>query len=233
MKNKLLILGYLIYFFMRNETIENYLKTIYNLSSDNTLLVSNKALADKLALSPATVTEGLRKLDELKYVIYEKSYGTRLTASGAKMALNIVRRHRIWETYLVKELGFGWDEVHEIAEELEHIKNDKLIKKLASILGNPIYDPHGDPIPDEKGKIQASNFIRLSEIQTKAAYKIMGVTDHSSAFLKYLERHQLLIGTSIHIKSVEEFDHSMLLVCHKKEILISSKAAETIIVQKI
>ena len=116
---------------MRTETIENYLKTIYNLSSDNTMLVSNKALADKLDLSPATVTEGLRKLHELKYVIYEKSYGSRLTGNGAKMALNIVRRHRIWETYLANELGFGWDEVHEIAEELEHIQNDKLIKKLS------------------------------------------------------------------------------------------------------
>jgi DtxR family Mn-dependent transcriptional regulator len=117
---------------MRLETVENYLKTIYNLSSDNTTLVSNKDLAGKLNLSPATITEGLRKLHELKYVIYEKSYGTRLTGTGAKMALNIVRRHRIWETYLVKELEFGWDEVHQIAEELEHIKNDKLIRKLAS-----------------------------------------------------------------------------------------------------
>jgi DtxR family Mn-dependent transcriptional regulator len=218
---------------MRNETIENYLKTIYNLSSDNSVLVSNKALADKLELSPATVTEGLRKLDELKYVIYEKSYGTRLTASGAKMALGIVRRHRIWETYLVKELGFGWDEVHEIAEELEHIKNDKLIKKLASILGNPTYDPHGDPIPDEKGKIKASNFIRLSEAKVKTTYTIMGVTDHSTSFLKYLERHQLLIGASIQIKSIEEFDHSILLLCHKRDVLISPKVADTIIVQEI
>lgn len=218
---------------MRTETIENYLKTIYNLSSDNTVLVSNKALADRLELSPATVTEGLRKLDELNYVIYEKSYGTRLTASGAKMALNIVRRHRIWETYLVKELGFGWDEVHEIAEELEHIKNDKLIKKLSSILGNPVYDPHGDPIPDEKGKIQISNFIRLCETKIKTVYKIMGVTDHSTAFLKYLEKHQLLIGTTIQIKSIEEFDHSLVLICHKKEIPISSKVAETIIVQEV
>src|SRR5688572_1412181 len=124
---------------MRQETIENYLKTIYNLSSNNSSVVGNKLLADKLKLSPATVTEGLRKLHELKYVIYEKSYGSRLTALGAKLALNIVRRHRIWETYLVQELGFGWDEVHELAEELEHIKDDRLTNKLAAILGNPVY----------------------------------------------------------------------------------------------
>lgn len=219
--------------FMKAETIENYLKTIYNLSSYNTALVGNQKLAEKLGLRPGTVTEGLRKLHELKYVIYEKSYGTRLTTSGAKMALSIIRRHRIWETYLAKELGFGWDEVHEIAEELEHIKNDKLINKLASILGNPIYDPHGDPIPDEKGKIQKSNFIKLSEAKVKGNYKVMGVTDHSATFLKYLEKHLLIIGATINIKTIEEFDNSIVLICQKKDVNLSQKAAECIIVEVV
>ncbi len=218
---------------MRPETIENYLKTIYNLSSNNTAVVGNQKLSVKLGLKPATVTEGLRKLHELKYVIYEKSYGTRLTATGAKLALSIVRRHRIWETYLAKELGFGWDEVHAIAEELEHVNNVKLINKLASILGNPIYDPHGDPIPDEKGKIQKSNFIKLSETKVKGNYKVMGVTDHSATFLKYLEKHLLIIGATINIKTIEEFDNSIVLLCQKMEVNISSKAAECIIVQTI
>lgn len=218
---------------MRPETIENYLKTIYNLSSNNTAVVSNQKIADKLSLNPATVTEGLRKLHELKYVIYEKSYGSRLTSSGSKLALDIVRRHRIWETYLAKELGFGWDEVHAIAEELEHVNNAKLINKLASILGNPIFDPHGDPIPDAKGKIQKSNFIKLSETKIKGNYKVMGVTDHSPTFLKYLEKHQLIIGATINIKTIEDFDNSIVLVCQKKEVNISPKAAECIIVQSI
>jgi DtxR family Mn-dependent transcriptional regulator len=218
---------------MRTETIENYLKTIYNLSSNNTAIVSNQKIADKLSLNPATVTEGLRKLHELKYVIYEKSYGSRLTSSGSKLALDIVRRHRIWETYLAKELGFGWDEVHAIAEELEHVNNAKLINKLASILGNPIFDPHGDPIPDAKGKIQKSNFIKLSETKIKGNYKVMGVTDHSPTFLKYLEKHQLIIGATINIKTIEDFDNSIVLVCQKKEVNISPKAAECIIVQSI
>jgi len=218
---------------MRQETIENYLKTIYNLSADNSHVVSNQKLADKLNIRPASVTEGLRKLHELKHVIYEKSYGTRLTSGGAKLALAIIRRHRIWETYLAKELGFGWDEVHEIAEELEHIQNDKLINKLAAILGNPIYDPHGDPIPDAKGKIQKSNFIKLSEAKVKENYKIMGVTDHSTTFLKYLEKHQLIIGALIHLKAIEEFDGSIVLVCQKKEISISPKGAEGIIVEVV
>lgn len=218
---------------MQSETIENYLKTIYHLSAGNTSVVNNKQLADKLKVIPATVTEAVKKLHDLELVIYEKSYGTRLTSAGAKMALNIVRRHRIWETYLAKELGFGWDEVHEIAEELEHIKNDKLIKKLAEKLGHPSFDPHGDPIPDEKGKIQKSNFIKLSEAKAKNKFKIMGVIDHSTSFLKYLEKHQLIIGAIISVKNIEEFDRSIILVCQMKEVNISAKAAENIIVQMV
>ena len=218
---------------MRTETIENYLKNIYNLSSDNTVVVGNQKLADRLSINPASVTEALRKLHELKYVIYEKSYGTRLTSAGAKMALSIVRRHRIWETYLAKELGFGWDEVHVIAEELEHVKNDKLINKLAEILGNPVYDPHGDPIPDEKLKFKKSNFIKLSEAKPKKTYKIMGVSDHSTIFLKYLEKHQLMIDAIIIIKEIEEVDLSLVVSCNKKDNIITSKVAENIIVEAI
>lgn len=215
---------------MRPETIENYLKTIYNLSSNNTSVVNNQSLADKLGLTPATVTEAVRKLHELKYVIYEKSYGTRLTTSGARMALNIVRRHRIWETYLAKELGFGWDEVHEIAEELEHVQNDKLINKLAEILGNPVFDPHGDPIPDANGKFKKSNFIKLSEAKVKSVYRIMGVTDHSTVFLKYLEKNYLVIGAEIQVKAIEEFDNSLIMTCSGKQVVISTKVAENIII---
>jgi DtxR family Mn-dependent transcriptional regulator len=229
--NRIINFGIPNYFFMRQETIENYLKTIYNLSQDNKAAVGNYQLAKKLNIKPSSVTESLRKLDELKYVIYEKSYGTRLTTLGAKMALNIVRRHRIWETYLAKELGFGWDEVHEIAEELEHVQNDKLIKKLAEILGNPNYDPHGDPIPDEKGKFKKGNFLNLSDAKLKGYYKIMGVSDHSTAFLKYLEKNKLIIGAQITIKSMEEFDNSLVILCNNKEINITPKVAENIIVE--
>ena len=215
---------------MRTETVENYLKTIYNLSSDNTAVVTNQRLADKLNVNPASVTEALRKLHELKYVIYEKSYGTRLTATGAKMAIDMVRRHRIWETYLAKELGFGWDEVHEIAEALEHVNNDKLINKLAELMGNPSFDPHGDPIPDAKGKFQKNKFISLSEAKEKNSYKIMGVSDHSPVFLKYLEKHQLLIDADIQVKSIQEVDNSLIIECNKKEVIVSPKVAESIIV---
>jgi DtxR family Mn-dependent transcriptional regulator len=218
---------------MRNETIENYLKTIYNLSQDNKSAVGNFKLAEKLNIKPSSVTESLRKLHELKYVVYEKSYGTRLTAVGARIALNIVRRHRIWETYLAKELGFGWDEVHEIAEELEHVQNDKLIRKLSEILGNPNYDPHGDPIPDEKGKIKKSNFLNLSDVKPGQRYQVKGVSDHSTTFLKYLEKNKLIIGAYILVKSIEEFDQSIVVQCSGKDLVITPKAAENVIVEGV
>lgn len=215
---------------MKSETLENYLKTIYHLSATGSVLVSNKELANKLDIHPSTVTEGLRKLHELNYVIYEKSYGTRLTGEGVKLALDIVRRHRIWETYLANELGFGWDEVHEIAEELEHINNPKLINKLAEKLGNPIFDPHGDPIPDKDGNISNTNFIQLSDAQESSTYRIMGVTDHSAVFLKYLEKQQLIIGAKIEVVGREPFDNSLLIRCNNKEIALSSKVSMNLIV---
>ena len=216
---------------MRPETVENYLKNIYHLSSDNKAVVGNFQLAKKLNIQPASVTESLRKLHELKYVIYEKSYGTRLTSVGVKMALEIVRRHRIWETYLAKELGFGWDEVHEIAEELEHIKNDKLINKLSEILGNPTHDPHGDPIPDAKGKLKKENFVNLKDCRPGKWYKIMGVSDHSTIFLKFLEKNKLVIGAEIFLKAVEDFDRSLILTLNNVQVIISPKVAENIVVQ--
>lgn len=218
---------------MNERTIENYLKNIYHLSTGNSVLVTNKQIALAMGISPASVTEAIRKLSKIDYIIYEKSYGIRLTSEGLKNALSIIRRHRIWETFLVNELGFGWDEVHDIAEELEHVKNDKLINKLSTILGNPVYDPHGDPIPDEKGNIQKSNFIKLSEAKATEEYRVMGVTDHSPAFLKYLEKHRLIIGATFQLKMIEEFDQSITLECEKKNVQISSKATESIIVQAL
>ena len=203
---------------MYKENIENYLKTIFHLSQGNTQLVTNKELAVKLNVIPATVTEAVKKLHELKLVEYEKSYGTRLTAKGSKQALAIVRRHRIWETYLASELGFGWDEVHEIAEELEHVSNEKLIRKLANRLGNPLFDPHGDPIPDEKGKFHTIPFIKLSEAKTGRNYTLSGVADHSTAFLKFLDKHALKIGDKIKVLEIESFDSSMLVQHNNTEL---------------
>ncbi|MCC6370460.1 MAG: metal-dependent transcriptional regulator [Bacteroidia bacterium] len=218
---------------MRTETIENYLKTIYRLSELNKAVVSNQQLAERLNVKPATVTEALKHLNRLNYVHYEKSYGTRLTAAGSKLALGIVRRHRIWETYLVQKLGFGWDEVHEIAEELEHIQNSKLMARLAELLGNPVYDPHGEPIPDEKGKIKQSNFTRLNEMPQRSNCKVMGVADDSPVFLRYLQEQGLIIGAEMIVLKLESFDASMTVMCKKKQVHLSAKVAGNILVEMI
>ena len=218
---------------MRSETIENYLKTIYNLSAESKSVVGNFRLAKKLGIKPASVTEALRKLHDIKYVVYEKSYGTRLTALGARLALNIIRRHRIWETYLVKELGFGWDEVHEIAEELEHVRNDRLINKLSEILGNPLYDPHGDPIPNKRGKIKKAKFVTLAEVIPVQRCRVMGVSDHSASFLKYLDRLRIRIGSELTVKEIENYDRSVKARSGTRLLNISAKAASNLIVETI
>jgi len=213
------------------ENIENYLKTIYHLSKGNTSVVTNKQLAERMNVIPATITEAVKKMHTLKLVEYEKSYGTRLTTSGIKQALVIVRRHRIWETYLAQELGFGWDEVHEIAEQLEHIKSDKLVQKLAQKLGNPLFDPHGDPIPDEKGKFQKSEYIKLSEAKVGRKYILSGVSDHSSGFLKFLDKNNLKIGDPIKVLEIENFDGSMLIQTPKKELRLSLQMVLNLLVK--
>ncbi len=216
---------------MQKETIENYLKTIYHLSNGNTHVVTNKQLAHALKVNPATITEAVRKMDALNLVKYEKSYGTQLTTQGTKKALAIVRRHRIWETFLAQELGFGWDEVHEIAEELEHVSSEKLIQKLFQKLGNPLYDPHGDPIPDEKGKFHKIEFIKLSEAKGGRNYIISGVADHSSTFLKFLDYNNLKIGDQIKVIGRETFDGSMLIQYNGKEIRLSLQMVLNILVK--
>ena len=216
---------------MQKETIENYLKTIYHLSKGNAHVVTNKQLAERLNVIPATVTEAVKKLHALKLVEYEKSYGTRLTGQGTRQALAIVRRHRIWETYLAQELGFGWDEVHEIAEQLEHVTSDKLIQKLAEKLGNPGFDPHGDPIPDEKGKIQKSEYFKLTEAKTGKKYTFSGVSDHSPVFLKFLDKNNLKIGDQLKVMEIESFDGSMLIQRGSKEFRLSALMVESLLVK--
>lgn len=218
-------------YFVQNENLKNYLKMIYHLSKSNTQVVANKQLALALSVNPATVTEAVKKLDALKLVKYEKSYGTQLTSFGTKRALAIVRRHRIWETYLAQELGFGWDEVHEIAEELEHISNEKLIQKLFHKLGKPLYDPHGDPIPDEKGKFHKVEYIKLSDGKLGRKYNFSGVADHSSSFLKFLDRNKLKIGDQIVVLEIESFDGSILVLCGEREIRLSLQMALNLLVK--
>jgi DtxR family Mn-dependent transcriptional regulator len=176
---------------MLSVTEENYLKAIYQIShqDDSVNTVGTNELAARLSLKPATVNDMLKKLKEKKLVVYEKYGKIELTHTGSKIAVYLVRKHRLWETFLVSKLRFNWHEVHDVAEQLEHVNSVKLIERLDEFLHYPEFDPHGDPIPDSKGKIRKSSFIKLSHAKIKIRYKVMGVRDYSILFLKYLEKN--------------------------------------------
>lgn len=213
-------------------TIENYLKALYHLSDGNKWMVSNGQLADRLNVIPATITEGIKKLHNKGYIDYEKSYGSKLTAKGLKVALTVIRRHRLWETFLVKELDFTWDEVHDIAEELEHIDNVKLISRLSQKLGNPSHDPHGDPIPDEKGKLSKDGFITLDKVKKHGKFRLSGVRNHTPAFLKYCDKQGLTIGRSFTISAIEDFDGSYTILLGSQTIVVTKETAGYLVLSK-
>ena len=210
---------------------ENYLKTIYHLSQSNPDGVSTNAIAAMLDTKASSVTDMIKKLAERDLILYQKYQGVVLTDSGRMAAKMIVRKHRLWEVFLVETLDFSWDEVHEIAEELEHIKSDKLIEKLSAFLNHPKLDPHGDPIPNSKGEIPTVEKKLLSEIEVGKNVVCVGVKDTSSAFLKFLNKHGIALGEEIQIVAREEFDGSMSLLVAKQEITISNKIANNLFVK--
>src|SRR4051812_28616007 len=185
---------------------ENYLKTIYHLTNLSNTGVSTNAIAEMIETKASSVTDMLRKLSEKGLVDYKKYQGVSLTESGRLSAKMIVRKHRLWEVFLVEKLGFSWDEVHDIAEQLEHIKSEKLINKLDDFLGNPTEDPHGDPIPDINGQIIKIEKQLLSELAADQIGICVGVKDTSSEFLKYLDKQKIALGSKIHVLSKESFD---------------------------
>lgn len=221
--------------FMLSYTEENYLKTIYQLESLSQGKVNTNAISEKLTTTPATVTDMLQKLADKKLLNYQKYYGVNLTPLGKKRAINVIRKHRLWELFLYEKLGFDWDEVHEIAEQLEHIQSEKLVQKLYTYLDNPKTDPHGDPIPDEKGNFPILNTVQLSRIEIKKDAVIVGVNDHRPDFLQYLQKIGLNIGKRLSILSIVTFDQSMdiLIDGRKNSIHISSEAAKNIMVNLI
>jgi DtxR family Mn-dependent transcriptional regulator len=216
---------------MHTLTEENYLKAIYHLS-ESSESVSTKSIAENLSVNAASVTDMFKRLGDHKLVIYEKSKGVKLTEKGKKIALQIIRKHRLWETFLVEKLEFTWDEVHEIAEQLEHVHSDLLIERLDELLNYPKFDPHGGPIPDKNGKLPQLKSILLSEARAGVTYSISGVGKNSDAFLKYLNKTGLTLGQSIKIKEIEEFDGSMKiqLLNNKSEIMLSREASANLFV---
>ena len=211
---------------------ENYLKTIYHLSQANPDGVSTNAIAAMLDTKASSVTDMIKKLAERELIIYQKYQGVVLTESGRMAAKMIVRKHRLWEVFLVETLDFSWDEVHEIAEELEHIKSEKLIEKLSAFLNHPTLDPHGDPIPNSKGEIPTVEKKLLSEIEVGKSAVCVGVKDTSSAFLKYLNKNGIALGEDFKILSREEFDGSMAILVGNQEITISNKIANNLFVKR-
>lgn len=217
---------------MTTSTEENYLKAIYHLSTGNQNSVLTSAIAGSLSTSSASVTDMIKKLSEKNMVEYERYHGVRITRKGEKVALSIIRRHRLWEVFLMDKLKFKWDEVHDLAEELEHVSSDELTKRLDAFLGFPKFDPHGDPIPDTNGKVHSNGQVLLSEITKKGKYILSGVNDHSPSFLQYLEKKGLIPGSTFSIVEMDEFDNSMQIIfTNKKSIFISKEVSKNLLVR--
>lgn len=214
-------------------TEENYLKAIYKLQEANGETVATSALAEALGINAASVTDMLKKMAQKKLVIYQKSKGFRLADKGKEVAINIIRNHRLWEVFLVDKLGFKWDEVHDMAEQMEHIHSNELVNRLDKYLGFPKADPHGDPIPDINGVVPEFKSVLLSSLQPGEQGSFIGVTDHSSSFLNYLDKAGLSLGDSIKVKSVEEFDRTYTIqLKNKKEALFSLKVTNSLLISK-
>jgi len=193
--------------------------------------ISTNAIAEKMDTKASSVTDMLKKLAEKDLVNYIKYQGVSLTENGKLAAKMIVRKHRLWETFLVEKLEFSWDEVHDVAEQLEHIKSEKLINKLDDFLGNPTEDPHGDPIPDAEGRIIKIEKRLLSELEKNQSGICVGVKDTSSDFLKYLDKQEIALGSQIAIIEKESFDNSVKIRVGNKEMMISNKIASNLYIQ--
>lgn len=210
---------------------ENYIKVIYHLSIVSPKGVNTNAIAGMLDTKASSVTDMMKKLSEKNLVSYQKYQGVTLSEKGLQSAKMIVRKHRLWEVFLVDKLGFSWDEVHEIAEELEHIKSEKLINKLDAFLGFPAADPHGDPIPDEKGMIKKIEKQLLSDVILEKEFHCIGVKDSSAEFLKYLNKQKIALGSKLKIIEREDFDETLVVEIDEKRLTISNKIANNIYVQ--
>jgi DtxR family transcriptional regulator, Mn-dependent transcriptional regulator len=210
---------------------ENYLKELYKLSQKEIKKVNNIALAKAMGLNPATVLEMVRKLIEKKLVETLPDKSIQLTEKGKKKALHIVRKHRLWEVFLVNKLNYKWSEVHLLAEQLEHIDSDDLVNRLEEFLDFPAFDPHGDPIPDKNGKIKKNTSIPLSTAIKDKAYNVMSFGDTADSFLDYLAGLNIEPGVKVKILDHLEYDNSFTLLINKKNIQVTEKVARNILVQ--
>ncbi len=214
-------------------TEENYIKAIYHLGKQGAQTVSTNAIAQEMETKASSVTDMVKKLSDKGYANYKKYRGVDLTAKGKEIALNIVRKHRLWEVFLVEKLNFSWDEVHEVAEQLEHIKSKKLIAQLDAFLEYPTHDPHGDPIPDKTGKFKKIDKILLSETRVGDHCICVGVVDSSPEFLKYLDKNNISLGSALEVCNREPFDNSVTIKMGTRELIISNMIANNLFVKLV
>lgn len=212
-------------------TEENYLKAIYRLSEGGVKAVMTNEIAESMSTKAASVTDMIKKLSNKNLISYEKYYGAKITRQGKSQALSVIRKHRLWETFLVEKLNFSWDEVHDVAEQLEHIQSPLLIEKLDEFLGYPTADPHGHPIPDKDGKIQELRLAPLSESPLDKKLIVRSVKDGTTSFLQYLSKIGIYIGAKVTILEKIEFDGSLeVVIDNKNRVFISRDAAENLLV---
>ena len=215
---------------MLSYTEENYIKAIYHLADGGNKAVLTNEIAEAMKTKAASVTDMIKKLSLKNFISYEKYYGVKMTKHGKNEALTIIRKHRLWETFLVQKLQFNWDEVHEIAEQLEHIQSPLLIEKLDAFLNYPKADPHGEPIPDRNGKVQVQAQGCLHEQTLGYDGCIVAVKDSDSSLLKYLNKIGAIPGKKIQVSSKEEYDESIEIIIDSKRLTISKTVAQNILV---
>jgi DtxR family transcriptional regulator, Mn-dependent transcriptional regulator len=214
-------------------TEENYIKAIYQLSEKGKKGVSTNDIAATTRTKAASVSDMLRKLGEKEVIEYRKYYGVHITEAGKKIALRLIRKQKLWEVFLVNNLNCTWEEVHNIADDLEHIRSQTLIEKLDAYLGYPKFDPFGDPIPDEFGEVKVRPRIPLNEMNVNAVGQIVAVKDNSAAFLRYMDKVGAYIGAKVKVTDKVEFDGSVeILVDNKKPIFMSRDVASNIMVME-
>ncbi len=213
-------------------TEENYIKAIYHLGKQGMETVNTNALAEEMNTKASSATDMIKKLAEKNYANYKKYQGVSLTNEGKKVAINIIRKHRLWEVFLVEKLNFTWDQVHDVAEQLEHIKSQKLIDELDTFLGFPTHDPHGDAIPDKDGKFEQVEKTSLTNAKEGVNYVCIGVNDSSGDFLKYLDGNHIKLGTNIRIIHKEPFDNSVKIKFDDSELVVSQNVAKNLFLKE-
>ena len=219
---------------MLSQTEENYIKAIFKINEREGKSASTNAIAALINTAAASVTDMVKRLATKDIVNYEKSKGVTLTTEGGRLATLLIRKHRIWEVFLCEKLGYTWDECHEIAEELEHIKDDELINRLEKYLGSPKFDPHGDPIPDSAGNFTLRAQVLLNEMREGDCGVVVGVQEHSTPFLQYLDRQMLNLGARIEVLELFEFDESVKLQLNgEKDLIVSSRVSQNLFIKKI